>query len=60
MRDPARIDRILDKVREIWAEQPDLRLCQLIGNALREAEDPYFIEDDRLEAALDAYPRLKR
>lgn len=60
MRDAARIDRILAKVGDIWREQPDLRLCQLIGNALREDGDAYFIEDDRLEEALDAYPRLNR
>jgi hypothetical protein len=58
MRDPARIDRILDQIRYIWLEQPDLRLCQLIGNALPGADDKYFVEDDDLEAALKSYPRI--
>ena len=58
MRDPARIDRILAQIRDIWLEQPDLRLCQLIGNAVSGTGDKYFVEDDDLEAALNSYPRI--
>jgi hypothetical protein len=60
MRDPARIDRLLAKLGEIWREQPDLRLCQLIGNALRSNTDNYYVEDDQLEIALDEYPSRRR
>lgn len=58
MRDPARIPRILDLVREIWCKNPDLRLSQLIINALGVAFDPYYIEDDILEKALKEYKKM--
>jgi hypothetical protein len=52
MRDPERIDRILALIREIWKSSPDLRLTQLIMNALKINNDPYYIEDDKLEHEL--------
>ncbi len=55
MRDPERIDRILKRVEEIWKANPDLRLTQLIMNALALNVDPYYIEDDRLEKKLIEY-----
>jgi uncharacterized protein YihD (DUF1040 family) len=55
MRDPARIDRILKRVEEIWKENPDLRLTQLIMNVLALNVDPYYIEDDTLEKKLIEY-----
>jgi len=58
MRDPARIPRILDLIREIWCKAPDLRLSQLVMNALGVAYDPYFIEDDDLEKALKEYKKM--
>ena len=30
MRDPGRIDRVLETVRSIWESDPDLRLGQLV------------------------------
>lgn len=32
MRDPERITRILDKVRNLWEKYPDMRLGQLLDN----------------------------
>ena len=58
MRDFRRINRIITKVRQVWEIQPDLRLTQLIMNALKMNEDPYYVEDDKLEAALDDYIKL--
>ena len=55
MRDPARIERILKLVKKIWTDAPDLRLTQLIMNALRMNSDPYYVEDDKLEDALKSY-----
>lgn len=52
MRDPERIDRILSLIREVWKTSPDLRLTQLIMNALQINSDPYYIEDDKLEDSL--------
>jgi hypothetical protein len=32
MRDPARIERVLDLIKQIWNKSPDLRFNQLIDN----------------------------
>jgi len=47
MRDPNRIEIVLDQIKYIWKEVPDLRLGQLILNVL---QDPalYYVEDDQL------------
>ena len=56
MRDPARIDRMLELLREVWTRSPDLRLGQLIVNAVR-PRDPcpevFSIEDTVLARRLE-------
>lgn len=62
MRDPARIDYILKQIKKIWTEYPDLRLGQLLINALTAWSSSrgrvpteylnYQLEDDALEEAL--------
>lgn len=55
MRDPERIDRILNLVDAIWQRYPDLRLTQLLLNAMPTGMDEsqvYNFDDDRLEACL--------
>lgn len=47
MRDPNRIDGILDEIKKIWKLYPDMRLGQLIGN-VHEGVGLYYIEDNRL------------
>ena len=47
MRDPNRIDIILEEIKNIWKEHPDLRLGQLLLNAVPETY-LYYIEDDKL------------
>ena len=51
MRDPKRIDRIIDLIRKIWKKNSDLRLCHLIGNCFLHG-DLYHQEDDDLEKRL--------
>jgi hypothetical protein len=58
MRDPNRIEPMLSLIREIWYTYPDLRLTQLIMNALKMNQDPYYIEDEKLEEALKKYKNL--
>jgi hypothetical protein len=58
MRDPERIIRMLSLVGEVWIKNPDLRLTQLIMNALKTNQDPYYVEDDKLEKALKEYKNL--
>ena len=55
MRDPNRIEPMLALIREIWYETPDLRLTQIIMNALKMTSDPYYIEDEKLKKALEEY-----
>ena len=51
MRDPKRIDIILQEIGAIWHKYPDMRLGQLIGNVL-EGPSLYYVEDDSLVKAL--------
>lgn len=52
MRDPERIDKILNTIRLIWTDCPDLRLGQLIVNAVGLETDLFNIEDDILNREL--------
>ena len=59
MRDPKRIDVILQEISTIWHKYPDMRLGQLIGNVL-EGPSLYYVEDDSLVKALkDIYEGAK-
>lgn len=57
MRDPERIERMLEKVRTIWNRSPDLRLLQLLINAQQSSYhgglDSYSVEDHAVEEGLD-------
>lgn len=54
MRDPARIDRILNQFKVLWLSYPDLRFTQLIANMF-ELGDPdydnifFYVEDEKFE-----------
>lgn len=62
MRDPARIDDVLELLRDVWTLEPDLRLGQLIYNAARmrdpELSDVFSIEDGTLRKGLVRYREL--
>lgn len=61
-RDPARIDAILSKLREIWMQDPDMRFGQLVYNLYWEMPetrkmgitgiDMFYVEDDPFERRL--------
>lgn len=55
MRDPARIDRIINKLRAAWKANPDLRLGQLIHNTVptQYKADFFYLEDDQIEKCID-------
>ena len=40
-RDPKRIDQILDRLRRVWKQYPDLRLVQLL-----KVDDDYYYSED--------------
>src|SRR4029077_5663914 len=56
MRDPARIDRIIGLLRDIWLESPDMRLGQLVTNLLesKDSREIWTVEDDAAERKLRA------
>lgn len=61
MRDPARIDPILELLGKIWKQNPDLRLGQLLVNAARPSEPVpkiFYVEDDVLKEGLQAFAEL--
>ena len=49
MRNPERIDTILQKLEIYWRKNPDLRLGQIIGNA----KGGFYTEDNVIEEELD-------
>lgn len=53
MRDPIRINRIMNLIKRIWKKNVDYRLFQLLGNCFN-AGDNYYIEDNELEKKLRA------
>ena len=58
MKDPKRIDHVLKTIREVWKQNPDQRLCQLLGNVFPACHpDIYYLEDDELMRLLKSiYP----
>lgn len=61
MRDPARIDELLAALRAAWAESPDLRLGQLVVNAVRPTQpcpEVFYAEDDALLQGLNNLRKL--
>lgn len=63
MRDPARIDDVLAAVRAAWAESADLRLGQLIVNAVRSTNpcpEVFYAEDEALIQGLKSFRELMR
>lgn len=59
MRDPIRIQRILNKLAAAWQAMPDLRLGQLVSHAtnpcLKEYDGLWLMEDDEFERKLDEW-----
>ncbi len=62
MRDPKRIDEVLNVIRLVWSECPDLRLMQLLLNCLHKsdqitisADSVFNIEDEALMKAIAEY-----
>ncbi len=47
MRNPKRIENVLYHIQQIWEQYPDLRLMQLLQNAVGH-QDNYNLEDDKL------------
>ena len=60
-RDPARLHVVLDKLREVWERNPDLRFAQLVVNAAGASQpcpEIFNLEDDVLLCNLAAFDVL--
>lgn len=58
MRDPARIDRYMEKLGDLWHEFPDMRFGQFLMNTLGKVQngvgqDLFFVEDAKFFAVLE-------
>ena len=57
MRDPSRIDVVLERLRAFWKANPDWRLGQIVFNAcdaVAPGVDVFFPEDDEFLRGLNA------
>ena len=54
MRNPERIDNILERLKVVWKENPDLRLGQLMLAVIK-MDRLFYIEDEALIQALENY-----
>jgi uncharacterized protein YihD (DUF1040 family) len=54
-RDPARIPEVLALIQTAWDELPDMRLGQLLINAVGEEANLFYLEDDVLIDALQEW-----
>jgi hypothetical protein len=57
-RDPNRIDRMTELLREAWHLKPDFRLTQLVMVVTDRPEDGgavFYMEDDTMEQRLRAF-----
>jgi len=48
VRDPNRIPQVLGVINGVWNQAPDLRLGQLLLNALPPGKELFYVEDDIL------------
>lgn len=56
MRDPQRIDKFCDELKQYWHKVPDWRFGQLICNVFGTFQiDPFFIEDGKMLQMIDEF-----
>ena len=48
MRDINRIDRICDKIKELWKFYPDQRFAQLFINYIARRDSEFFYQEDNI------------
>lgn len=62
MRDPNRIDHVLEVLARYWKANPDARLSQIIANATaagtRSRVDPYYVEDDTVVTGIEIMEKV--
>ena len=64
MRSKEHIKQVLSDLEKVWTNCPELRLCQLVCNALEEAgygeSDPFYVEDYEFQNGLKELIRLDK
>ena len=63
MRDPERIDRVTELLREAWHLDPDSRLTQLVMGVSDKLDDLgalWHVEDDTMEQRLRGFIKGRR
>ena len=63
MRDPDRIDRVTELLREAWHLDPESRLTQLVMVVSNKPDDLgalWHVEDDMMEQRLRAFIKARR
>lgn len=56
MRDPERIEEVLQAISDAWHKVPDWRFGQFICNLqLAETNDLFYVEDDKFIELLEKY-----
>ena len=64
MRDIKRIEPFLERLKEIWLKNPDMRFAQLIGNVhpctSNDYIDPYYIEDESYIKTIEEFYSVPR
>ena len=55
MRDPKRIPKVLDQLRDYWTTHPDLRFFQVVEHMKTRlgVEDAFYIEDEKVLEVLE-------
>lgn len=61
MRDPKRIERVIQQLYSAWRAFPDMRLGQLVLNITRAetTSELWNLEDDQMERLLETFTNLK-
>ncbi len=54
-RKPERIPKVIETLRKVWFQYPDLRLGQLLINVVPNGKDLFYIEEDELVELLNKY-----
>lgn len=65
MRSKARIDPVIEKLREVWKNHPDMRFGQLIMNIapiryINGSVDIWYMEEDELLERLEEFDKALR
>jgi uncharacterized protein YihD (DUF1040 family) len=56
MRDPRRMNKLLDVLKKCWEKEPDWRFGQLMVNFLGQLpRDPFFYEEDEMIEEMKKY-----